>query len=48
MSLTPSLTFKILGETLIAYRIYKGLSQQELVERLGVAASQVLNTMDPP
>ncbi|MED1601771.1 helix-turn-helix transcriptional regulator [Alkalihalophilus marmarensis] len=30
-----------LGKTLIAYRIYTGLSQQELAARLGVSPSQV-------
>ncbi|KGR92506.1 hypothetical protein CD30_01480 [Ureibacillus massiliensis 4400831 = CIP 108448 = CCUG 49529] len=30
-----------LGKTIIAYRIYLGLSQQELADRLGVAAAQV-------
>lgn len=30
-----------LGKTLIAYRIYLGLSQQDLAERLGVSPSQV-------
>ena len=30
-----------MGKTLIAYRIYLGLSQQELADRLGVSASQV-------
>ncbi|BAQ10001.1 hypothetical protein OXB_1530 [Bacillus sp. OxB-1] len=30
-----------LGKTLIAFRIYLGLSQQELADRLGVSPSQV-------
>lgn len=30
-----------LGKSLIAYRIYLGMSQQELADRLGVSASQV-------
>ncbi|WP_354572868.1 helix-turn-helix transcriptional regulator [Halalkalibacter oceani] len=30
-----------LGKTLIAYRIYLGMSQQDLAERLGVSPSQV-------
>lgn len=30
-----------LGKSLIAFRIYLGLSQQELADRLGVSASQV-------
>lgn len=30
-----------LGKTLLAYRIYIGMTQQELAERLGVSPSQV-------
>lgn len=30
-----------LGKSLIAYRIYLGLSQQELADRLGISASQI-------
>ncbi|KIL51605.1 hypothetical protein KP77_11170 [Jeotgalibacillus alimentarius] len=37
----PIINFYNLGKSLIAYRIYLGLSQQELADRLGVSASQV-------
>ena len=39
--LQPIINLHNLGKTLIAYRIYLGLSQQELANRLGVSASQV-------
>lgn len=35
------INLRTLGRTLIAYRIYIGMSQQELAEKLGVSASQV-------
>ena len=37
----PIINLDNLGKTLVAYRIYLGLSQQELADRLGVSASQV-------
>jgi len=37
----PIFNLKTIGKTLIAYRIYKGMSQQQLAEKLGVSASQV-------
>lgn len=37
----PVINFSTLGKTLIAYRIYIGMSQQELAEKLNVKASQV-------
>ncbi|WP_404407921.1 helix-turn-helix domain-containing protein [Jeotgalibacillus malaysiensis] len=37
----PIINFHNLGKSLIAYRIYLGLSQQELAERLDVSASQI-------
>ncbi|MEK5071495.1 helix-turn-helix domain-containing protein [Sporosarcina sp. FSL K6-1508] len=37
----PIINLHNLGKSLIAYRIYVGLSQQELADRLGVSASQV-------
>ncbi|WP_186669035.1 helix-turn-helix domain-containing protein [Sporosarcina sp. BP05] len=37
----PIINLYNLGKSLIAYRIYVGLSQQELADRLGVSASQV-------
>lgn len=37
----PIINFHNLGKSLIAYRIYVGLSQQELANRLGVSPSQV-------
>lgn len=38
---TPVINLKTLGKTLIAYRIYIGMSQQELAGKLGVSPSQV-------
>ncbi|MGM8216471.1 helix-turn-helix domain-containing protein [Bacillaceae bacterium W0354] len=35
------INLRTLGRTLIAYRIYIGMSQQELATKLGVSASQV-------
>lgn len=37
----PVVNLRTLGRTLIAYRIYCGMSQQELAEKLGVSPSQV-------
>ncbi|WP_047983550.1 helix-turn-helix domain-containing protein [Ornithinibacillus californiensis] len=37
----PIFNLKTMGKTLIAYRIYIGMSQQQLAEKLGVSASQV-------
>ena len=37
----PIINLHNLGKSLIAFRIYLGLSQQELADRLGVSASQV-------
>lgn len=37
----PVINLKTIGKTLIAYRIYAGLSQQDLAERLNVSPSQV-------
>jgi DNA-directed RNA polymerase specialized sigma subunit len=37
----PVINLKTIGKTLIAYRIYLGLSQQELAEKLNVSPSQV-------
>lgn len=37
----PIINLHNLGKSLIAYRIYLGLSQQELAERLNVSASQI-------
>lgn len=37
----PIINFHNLGKSLIAYRIYVGLSQQDLANRLGVSPSQV-------
>lgn len=37
----PVVNLKTLGKTLIAYRIYIGMSQQELATKLGVSPSQV-------
>lgn len=37
----PIFNLKTIGKTLIAYRIYKGISQQQLADKLGVSASQV-------
>ncbi|MFC0852771.1 helix-turn-helix transcriptional regulator [Halalkalibacter oceani] len=37
----PIISLHQLGKTLIAYRIYLGMSQQDLAERLGVSPSQV-------
>lgn len=37
----PIINLHNLGKTLIAYRIYLGLSQQELADRLGVSPSQI-------
>lgn len=37
----PIINLYNLGKSLIAYRIYAGLSQQELAHRLGVSPSQV-------
>lgn len=35
------INLRTIGKTLIAYRIYIGMSQSELAEKLGVSASQV-------
>ncbi|RWR06238.1 helix-turn-helix domain-containing protein [Siminovitchia fortis] len=37
----PVFNLQTIGKTLIAYRIYIGMSQQELAEKLGVSPSQV-------
>jgi len=37
----PIINLYNLGKTLISYRIYLGLSQQELADRLGISPSQV-------
>lgn len=37
----PIFNLKTIGKTLIAYRIYKGMTQQELADKLGVSSSQV-------
>lgn len=37
----PLLNLHTIGKTLIAYRIYLGLSQQDLADKLNVSASQV-------
>lgn len=37
----PVINLRTIGKTLIAYRIYLGLSQQDLAERLNVSPSQV-------
>lgn len=37
----PIINLKTLGKTLIAYRIYIGMSQKELADRLGVTPAQV-------
>lgn len=37
----PVFNLRTIGKTLIAYRIYLGLSQQDLAERLNVSPSQV-------
>ncbi|MGG5252343.1 helix-turn-helix domain-containing protein [Neobacillus sp. SM06] len=38
---TPVINLKMLGKTLIAYRIYIGMTQQELAAKLGVSPSQI-------
>lgn len=40
-SFNPIYKFTDIGKTLIAYRIYIGMSQAELAEKLGVSDSQV-------
>lgn len=37
----PMINLNNIGKSLIAYRIYLGLSQQKLAERLNVSASQI-------
>jgi DNA-directed RNA polymerase specialized sigma subunit len=37
----PIVNLKTVGKTLIAYRIYIGMSQQQLAHKLGVSPSQV-------
>jgi DNA-binding XRE family transcriptional regulator len=37
----PIINFSTIGKSLIAFRIYIGMSQQELADKLGVSESQV-------